>query len=75
MTSAIINPNTIAFEAGYNAAVNKDLAAPAMCKVYMGLIEGMKVGEGAKSLADSWQAGYAKKVNEDLMALLAEDDE
>lgn len=72
MTTATINLKAIAFDAGYVAATKGNVAAPALCKVYMGLIDGLAVGEGSKSLAKSWQAGYAKRVNEELEASLAD---
>jgi hypothetical protein len=64
----------IAFQAGYNAALNNTAKAPAMCKVYLALIDGLKVGEGALGLAKVWLSGFDSRINEELKALLESDD-
>lgn len=62
---------SIAFAAGYNAAENNKTRAPAHCKVYMTLIVGFAVGDGAAELGKTWLKGYQTRCDEEAAAILA----
>jgi hypothetical protein len=61
----------IAFAAGYNAAVNGKVRAPAMCGVYRSMIEGEPVGGRGVEFANAWLAGYELNVDEECAKVLA----
>lgn len=63
--------NQIAFAAGYDAAVNSKMRAPALCGVYRKLIDGEPVGGNGVRFANSWLAGYDAQVNEECERILA----
>lgn len=60
------------FQAGYAAAVNNEMRAPVMSKVFMSATKGLKIGEGSLELAQAWLNGYDAYVTESLMALMAD---
>ena len=59
-----------AYNAGYEAAKTGNATAPAMCKVYMSLIDGLKVGEGGMELAKAWNKGFHARIDEELALLI-----
>lgn len=63
--------NQIAFAAGYNAALNGKMRAPALCAVYLDLIKDEPVGGNGVRFANSWLAGYEMQVNEECERILA----
>lgn len=63
--------NQIAFAAGYNAAFNGKMRAPALCSIYRDLIKGEPVGGNGVCFANSWLSGYEMQVNEECARILA----
>ena len=63
--------NQIAFAAGYSAALNGKMRAPALCSVYRDLISGEPVGGNGVRYANSWLSGYEMQVNEECERILA----
>lgn len=61
----------IAFAAGYNAATNGKMRAPALCAIYCDLIKGEPVGGNGARFANSWLAGYEMQINEECERILA----
>ena len=63
--------NQIAFAAGYNAATNGKMRAPALCPIYRDLIKGEPVGGNGVAFANSWLSGYETQINEECERILA----
>lgn len=62
-----------AHAAGYQAAASNAPRGPAACPVYMALIDGFGVGEGASELAKIWLQGYRAQCDAVAAAILAND--